>query len=109
MKKQDNTPELETTAKKLESTDEIKKRVAGINRNITLYAEQIEYLETVSIILGVSQAEIIRRAIDEYRVNHKDELTENLSELIDAMKLRKLVITREPSRSIPTGEENLLE
>lgn len=85
------------------------KRVTGINRNITLYAEQIEYLETVAMILGVSQAEIIRRAIDEYRVNHKDELTENLSKLINAMKMRQLVIDREPSRSIPTGDDELLE
>ena len=71
------------------------RRPTASNRNISLYPEQIEFLETAAGVLNVSQAEIIRRALDEYRINHQGELLESLTEAIDNMKKLKSVISRD--------------
>lgn len=71
------------------------KRPTVSNRNISLYPEQREFLEMAAGVFNVSQAEIIRRALDEYRINHQEEMLDSLSEAINNMEKLKSVISRD--------------
>lgn len=89
-------PEPEKAAKQ--------KRFATVNRNITLFKEQTDYLETAAKILGCSQAEIIRRAVDEFRQNHQQELLDHLECEIEHFQFLKEILEKEPAKEFKTSE-----
>lgn len=80
------------------------KRFSSVNRNITLFKDQVDYLETAAKILKISQAEVIRQAVDEHRINHKDDLLEHLSSEIENMKSLKDILEKEPAENWKADE-----
>lgn len=93
-KKPDNT-QLETSKPK---------RFQSVNRNVMFFKEQIDYLEMAAKVLQCSQAEIIRKAVDEYRVNHKQDMLEHLKGQIDDLEKLKDILAADPAENFTVAE-----